>query len=480
MNYADRVRGLSFNLYFLFLKAQTSMTDISAEFQKKLDELPTILSPSFIAGINEPITIFMGIFEFVAGQISIKIDGEIYFSWKPESGIKFRGIADRRILYESIDKINIPGLEINHGYAFFTEMNGDKVSGTINSPFLIIHNQADTDRIHFELPNFRDFLGTPVHENGWMRANRLTFENKDWLVTLDKLSSYGDVNQDLKQTGGYALLFTGELRHKNGKLGVEAMQKMIQPLGLFFSFLNGRRTYPCLIQGWNGLTASWTDFSANHVDRYKFVDSWLPQAGHDGMNAMWEAFVDLMKDAGNHECVDYLLHWYVEANNNSGFCEGAIVLLQNAFELLFNWQMIEQRKLYTAAQGKSTNAAEKIRILLRDANIPLDFPDKYKQIENQLRSEEIKFRDFPELFTFIRNSITHANHSKRIKFAKVPSLARHHIKDIGICYLELLLLKLFKYDGKYASRISPNMFVGGNEEIVPWNKVLDAGRMKTF
>jgi hypothetical protein len=188
---------------------------------------------------------------------------------------------------------------------------------------------------------------------------------------------------------------------------------------------------------------------------------------------MWDAFISLISKTGNEECIDYILHWYIEANNNSGFCEGAIVLLQNAFELLFNWQMIEQRKLCTVANGKLINAAEKIRILLRDANIPLDIPDKYKKIENQLRSEQIKFQDFPELFTLVRNSITHANQNKRINLAKIPSLARHHIKDIGICYLELLLLKLFNYNGKYASRISQNMFVGGNEETVPWNKVVN-------
>jgi len=51
-------------------------------------------------------------------------------------------------------------------------------------------------------------------------------------------------------------------------------------------------------------------------------------------------------------------------------------LPQNAFELLFNWQMIEQRNLYTAAQGKATNTAEEIRILIQDGNIPLDIPDK--------------------------------------------------------------------------------------------------------
>lgn len=449
------------------------MTEIFEDSQNMLDELPTILTPSFSTEINEPITIFKGIFEVIVGQKVVEIDGEICFSWKPEPRIKFKGISDRSIFLEQINRIVIPGLEIKHGYSFFTGTKGNEVSGTINGPFLIIHNQQNTDRIHFELSNFRDFLGASVRAGSWMRANRLTFENKDWLVVLDKLSNYDVIRKELEQVGGHALLLTGELKYKTGKLDLESMQDMVQPLGLFFTFLNGRRTFPCFIQGWDDRIPSWTDFSANHADRYKPVGSWLPQADHSGLNRMWDDFIKLMTDANNRECVDYLLHWYVEANNNSGFCEGAIVLLQNAFELLFNWQMIEQRKLYTVVKGKSINAAEKIRILLRDANISLDIPGKYRKIENQLRAERMQFHDFPELFTLIRNSITHANQKKRIDLAKIPSLARHHIKEIGICYLELLLLKLFNYQGKFASRISENMFVGGNEELVPWNKTVN-------
>ncbi|ETZ22856.1 hypothetical protein [Pedobacter sp. V48] len=448
------------------------MTKISEDFQKMMDQLPIILSPSFSARLNEPVTIFKGIFEVVNGGKVVKIDGEIYFTWTPESGIKFIGVPDRSIFFEPIDKILIPGLDISHGYSYFIKMNGNGVVGAINSPFLIIHNQQDVDRIHFELPNFRDFLGAPVQVDDWMRTNRLTFENKDWLVTVDKISNYGHLKEELEHTGGYALLLTGELQHKSGKLNANRMHNMVQPLGLFFSFLNGRRTFPCFIQGLDQHTPSWTDFSANHADRYKSVGSWLPQSDHSGIGVMWDAFVNMTSDASSLECIDYLLHWYVEANNNSGFCEGAIVLLQNAFELLFNWQMIEQRNLYTVAKGKSINAAEKIRILLRDAGISLNIPIKYKEIENQLRSHQMKFQDFPELFTLVRNSITHTNQNKRTNLAKIPSLTRHHIKEIGICHLELLLLKLFNYQGKFASRISENMFVGGNEESVPWNKAV--------
>jgi hypothetical protein len=447
------------------------LTEETGDFEKWLQALPRVLSPTiYLSSPNETITIFKGVFELRIGQRLVRIDGEIYFTWSPDSGLRFKGEPQQAIFLEIIDQITVDGWVIQHGYCFITRLNGDGIVGCINSPFVVTHAPEKTDTIYFELPNFRDFLGSPVNANDWMKRDRLTFENKDWSVIIDKVPDYDRIKNELSDTGGYALLFTGALHHKKGKVGQQQMQAMVKPLGIFLSFLNGRRCYPCFLQGQGAQGITWTDYSASYADRYKAVDSWLPQEDFSGINQIWDTFLSLATDAGSLECIDYLMHWYFEANNNSGFSEGAIVLLQNAFELLFNWQLVEQLKMYTPKQGKETPAADKIRVLLNDAGIPLELPAKYKRIENELHAQKIPFQDFPQLFTLIRNSITHANLHKRLSLAKIPSLARHHVKDIGICYLELLLLKLFNYQGKYASRISENMFRGGNEELVPWTK----------
>lgn len=451
------------------------MTEDTDDFKEWVKALPKVLTPKIrLNHPNERVSIFRGIFELTISQKIVRVDGEIYFTWTPDSGLRFKCQPEQAIFLQTIDQITIEGWDFKHGHCFITRTNGDGITGCINSPLVITRTTELTDRVHFELPNFRDLLGSPVNANEWMRRDRLAFENEDWSVIIDKVPDFERLKNELHDTGGYALLYTGALQHKNGKLDQQQMQDMVRPLGMFLSFLNGRRCYPCFLQGQGEQGAAWTDYSASYADRYKAVDCWLPQEDFSGINQMWDTYLTLAADAGSLECIDYLLHWYIEANNNSGFSEGAIVLLQNAFELLFNWQLVEQRKLYTPKQGKQTQAAEKIRVLLEGAGIPLALPPKYQRIANELQAQNIQYQDFPHLFTLIRNSITHADLSKRLNLAKIPSLARHHVKDIGLCYLELLLLKLFGYQGKYASRISENMFRGGNEELVPWTSSQDA------
>jgi hypothetical protein len=364
----------------------------------------------------------------------------------------------------------IDNIEIEHGHTFITSSEGktNQVNGFINSPFIIKYSEKKSSVMTFELPNFKDFFGDRVKINGGFRSNRLEFKNKDWAVIIDKVDKYEALKKNLENEGGYALLFTGVISSKTISLDAKEFQELNKQLGLFLSFLNGRRSFPCFLQTNHFGLTNWIDYSAFYVDRYKSVGTWLPQADFSGLDEMWDNYLTLIKDPNRLECIDYLLHWYFEANNNSGFSEGAIVLLQNAFELLFNWQIVEEKKMFTKKEAKEINAAEKIRLLLKYANIPIAVPPRYSKIETDLKSKKIQYSDFPELFTLIRNSIVHANHHKRLSLAKIPSMSRYHVKEIALCYLELLLLNLLGYKGKYANRISENMFVGGNEEFVPW------------
>lgn len=446
------------------------MKELSEDIQKAIDDLPESLVPVItLRHPNEPVSIFKGPIDLRIREKQYLIEGDIYFTWTPETGIKVKGTPDQFIFPENIDKLEFGGFNIQHGSSFVTSVGADGLTAHINSPFIISTNISCITGVHFELPNFRDYIGSAVKVGRRMTTSRLFFENEDWSVTIDKVADFERLKKELHVNGGFALLHTGELNFKKGSFDIQHIPPIVRKLGLFISFLNGRRSYPCFLSSLDDDESLWKDYSASYADRYKSVSTWLPQADFSDLSKLWGNYINLANDANSLECIDYLLHWYFEANNNSGFSEGSIVLLQNAFELLFNWQMVEVRNLYTPAHAKDKSAADKIRALLRDASIPLGLPPKYKKLEAHLKADKIHFKDFPELFTLIRNAITHANYHKRLNLAKVPSISRHHIKDIGICYLELLLLKLFGYNGKYASRISENMFVGGNEENVPWN-----------
>jgi hypothetical protein len=90
-------------------------------------------------------------------------------------------------------------------------------------------------------------------------------------------------------------------------------------------------------------------------------------------------------------------------------------------------------------------------------------------MESVLQQAGVHYQDFPELFTLLRNAITHTDLAKRTTLSKIEGIHRFYIKDIGISILELLVLYTLDYSGIYASRVSSSMFAGGNETRVPWS-----------
>ena len=78
-------------------------------------------------------------------------------------------------------------------------------------------------------------------------------------------------------------------------------------------------------------------------------------------------------------------------------------------------------------------------------------------------AKHYNFTHGPHTLVAIRNSIVHANAN-----LGQPSIdAYHEAKQLGLWYVELLLLKMFKYTGKYASRLTEVQRAGATE-LVPW------------
>ena len=53
------------------------------------------------------------------------------------------------------------------------------------------------------------------------------------------------------------------------------------------------------------------------------------------------------------------------------------------------------------------------------------------------------------------------------KHTNIPIAAYHEARELGLWYLELMLLQKFGYMGKYANRLTPVKRAGATE-AVPW------------
>lgn len=196
------------------------------------------------------------------------------------------------------------------------------------------------------------------------------------------------------------------------------------------------------------------------VDTYQSVWSWAPIRA-SGIVDLWNNFLTLWKDKDDRDFLITAIHWYVEANKLSGFTEGAIILVQTALELVYNWLVVENKKLLIGRDAENITAANKIRLLISQLNLTFDFPDSFKHL-----SKIHEISNAPEAFVQIRNAIVHSQEEKRKKLSEIPPTARYEALSLGVWYLELSLLKILDYKGNYQNRCSrkPDAL----NEIVPW------------
>ncbi|UOE47416.1 hypothetical protein MTO98_23705 [Mucilaginibacter sp. SMC90] len=353
---------------------------MSADHNEVFERLPPLIRSATGEGdANEPVTFYRGDFELALATGRLPVKGELYFSWRPRPGVRLRGEIDRYTFDFNIERILIPDRHLEHGAAFITYLGGSdgSLSGLVNNP-VVLNWRQNADRLTFALPNFREVLGLPVRTEERVYAHRILLEDANWVIHIDRQPGAEMLKKQLKQEGGYALTCAGEARSKTGLFTSDASSKLISDLGLFLTFLNGRRCFPCLIKAYERDALSWEDYSAYHADEYKEEYSWLPQLYAPHISTLWQDFTAMTQKAEDRECLDLLIHWYVEANNNSGFAEGSIVFMQNAFELMYNWQIGKPPK------GQKVDAAGKLRALLIRADIDVQVPAAYRRITADL------------------------------------------------------------------------------------------------
>jgi hypothetical protein len=328
-------------------------------------------------------------------------------------------------------------------------------------PVILGDKTIPINKIRFELPNMRWFLGFTVRHDKGSYNSRLLLKTGKIEIIIDKRKSYDDLNEKLEKNGGFITSCTGEMLKTKGTFSFDEYLNIAEALSQFLNFINGRRISVLFGKGIVGSEIFWEDYIPRNVDVYKKVVSWIPQFDISGLNDLWKEFLNLFQK--EKLSLITAIHWYVEANGNTGFVEGSIVMVQNALELLYNWIVVEQNKIIKGDDSKNINAANKIRLLLSLLKIDSDIPKSL----TRLITIPDKSMDGPEIFSQIRNAIVHSQDDKRKKLSAFADGVKYEALQLGIWYLELSLLYLLKYTGKYYNRCTLTTDSTGLHSV-PW------------
>lgn len=457
-----------------------------------LDDYPTTLKHHIpMSRANESIEIYRGIFELRDGDLSLSINGKIVFNWFPSpcsyfSGTSSKGFStleEQATGFKFFSKAGkhelfIDGLKFSDCHVTKTSTNSldqtVSIIGKASNQAIRGDKSIPVSKILFALPNFSlDFLGISTKDirytGAYVTKNRIELENEDYILNIDKRSDYKNVQESLETEGGYLILYYGELKAKKGDITYADTRNFFFGLTQFLSFLNGRRCAPLFRQGTFNDQEVWTDFTGYNINPYEYVKTWPSKKNTDGLNQLFQRFTQIWKNDNDSNFLETAIHWYIEANSGTGFAQGSIIMVQAALELIYNWLLIENQNLLLGRDAENISASNKIRLLLSQIKNPTNAPPAFTGFVSYLQTNT-DIPDAPELFVQIRNAIVHSQEDKRLKLSSMDIDVIYDALQLGLWYLELLILFVLNHQGRYLDRSLRTMFISAAERDVPWLK----------
>ncbi len=281
-----------------------------------------------------------------------------------------------------------------------------------------------------------------------------TLHAHPWLATIEPVPGLGDLEKALRADGGYAVTHKGWVQQSDGEgFSEDDAQLFLRGLDHFLSFACGSR---CAILNVVGLDSmgneAWKRWGPHGVSSWKprrtWIDITLGEALQDIFGEFWLNYSSTSKH------LDRVLGWYV-SSNESGALDLGIVLNQIVLELLTT--------LIPAKKSNESKMGKRIAYMLCKQGIDPEIPPTC----NALRAlaDEYGFYHGPHTIVAIRNSIVHSDSDLELNSSDIYREAQ----DLGLWYIELLLLRMFKYSGKFSSRLVDVQRAGATE-LVPWAK----------
>ena len=342
-------------------------------------------------------------------------------------------------------------------------ISNDPITAVANPKFLRFHTNSKLKSVTFNILNFEKIIGA-AFKNGksGFTFGRIVLIANGWALNIDQVNK---LNIDtLNQVGGYGITHAARLERVNGDVfTTEDADSILKNIFYFLSFARGLWAPPVQLEGCNSKgKIVWKEWGfSKHTSPWKFVLSWFDgDVAQESLQGLFPGFLNLISNQTWQSVIERVIYWYI-VSNNLGYIEGALILSQTALELL-SWNYLVVDKQILSSDGhKKLTADDQIRLLLSSLDIPIQIPPELGELIQA--AKEYNFIDGPQAVTHIRNSFIHPTKTKK----KIGNDAVYQCAAISMWYIELAILRLCDYHGKYANRLK-NMRFAGDVTPVPW------------
>jgi hypothetical protein len=452
--------------------------------------IPVALKPLFrTAHVNQPIDIYEGEVKISReGYPDLSGNGLLQWRWMPSPDLYLRvhldSETDAHDAFED-DEITlvVPGFETmpfrptNFHFGDSTTLSATARSHDVLQP----SNLPELRCLRFHLSNFLPFLGEGImdedEQGKQLRSGRLVLLENGWRVTIDNLRETSDLLKILKESGGHAIMHSGQLEKENGTpFTVEDARAFLQGLSFFLSFAAGRWIQPIL---WWVPSATSNEMpklitpTGLRLDSWHSLQSWSSHRLHEGradMGNMFSGFMARYRQAP--DLVRLSTAWYTEVLSDKLVSDSRIVLTQVAAELLA--ESLPPLLGYKALKGAAEQRLRGLLLLLLP-HMSLEVPASLSRLTSILNQPPINswnkgangLPDGASVIISTRNKIAHGARTSAEKAFLKNTLALYEVSQLGIWYLEHILLSWFDFEGRYRSRIILTGWVNSGEVFPP-------------
>jgi hypothetical protein len=403
------------------------------------NDLPTALSPVYVTSKpNESIRLYEGLLK-ITQEITLEQEdgsketkeliecgnGFVEFTWFPNPRIKFKfknynnEHHPTMVLDHRSDNVVLTLCELNTSVPvsisrFYRGDTTNEVEGSLQAT--IDYGAKDNlDCVIFHVANFHEcqgFYPTVVElekNQPKISCSRFYLEVEGWKLTLDRLETTKNNAELLDAEGGFAITHIGRLERSDGETfsGITA-RDFLEIFRHFLSFSRGLGVPIILLVGYDtDGNQIWNYWQSSGGDSWRRVESWFPATEPKCLAEIFPGFVS----------------WWRIPPDTQKISTPSFV-----------------------ADCFKTPSQTPIESLVELA-------------------KNNKWIDGPHALTEIRNSLSHPKNRQRVLDAS--DSAKWDALDLGLWYLELVLLYIFGYQGRYTNRLIKNQR-DGDTEPVPW------------
>ncbi|MCX7428007.1 MAG: hypothetical protein NTW96_20555 [Planctomycetia bacterium] len=433
---------------------------------------------------NQPIALGREAVEFEHEGTTYRKTADVRMRFVPDSRLQFivpsedkNPLLGMRLISSPRDDLKLTLTDRSIPFDGFVAAVGDKHGGIVFSPkqsaITVTPPSSAISTAKFHLFNFPEFrapedyflqTGEPPLQ-GSMVCGCVVLKTDDWRITVAATDRTSDLVEGLRAQGGYALTHVGQIvREDKTTFASEQLDDVLSCLHYFLSFVLGR---------WAGLSLpigfdrdgkrvfEWWGMGRCAAGRWNASCSWWDTLYGQWLSEVFRGFVSLWKKPLWRQPLTHVLYWYVQACDPSvriGVDTG-LVLAQAALELLAWTYCVQERKMVSAAAFKRGKlaAADKLRLLASSLNIPREIPSHLSALYHR---QGKPWDDTMHAITSIRNSLVHPDSQ-----LSVPDSSFYEARNLSLWYIDLVLLHLCGYSGKYSNRLARGV---RTVDFVPW------------